>query len=178
MLAETALRIQTPSLAQVITTGFLAIAFGLFFGATSSYHIRSFDKVFSAYIHNRTPENEALLNAEREKLQHTRNVGSIKAALLFFFISNFVYSSLRRRFRLAALSLLAACTAFLAYVGLPSIPIDWGCCAYWGPGFDNGVSKAAVQVSAVSVWVVSATLFVLSLFFRRRTQTPAHASEE
>lgn len=162
------MRVPKSLLVQVIVTGVIAFAFGWFFGATSFYHIRSFDQAFTEYIRNRTPENEVLLNLERVRLQHMREADSLKAALLFFFFSNFVYSLLRKKARLAALSLLAACSAFVAVLGLPSIPIDWRCCAYWGPGFENGVSKTAVQASAISAWLMSAALFLLSLVIHHR----------
>ena len=162
------LTIPKATVTQLIITGLISLMFGGFVGATSFYHIRSFDQAFFKYEHNRTSENEAALNLEREKLQHMRNVDSLKAALLFFFLSNCVYSLLRRKARLATLSLLFACSTFLAYVGLPSMPIDRRCCAYWGLGFDEGVSESAVQIFGISVWLISATLFLLSLVIHHR----------
>ena len=155
-------------LKQVVVTGILAFAFGLLFGATSFYHIQSFDKAFTNYTRNRTPENEAALKVESEKLQHRRNVDSLEAGLLFFCLSNFLHSLLRRKLRLAALCLLFASSAIVAYFGVPSFPLDWQCCSYWGPGFGDGVSKAVVQISALFVWLTSAALFLLTSVIHRR----------
>src|SRR5579864_7511661 len=108
-----------PLLIQLAITGVLALTFGWFVGRTAFYHIQSADQAFMKYVNNRTPENEAALNVERDKIQHMRDVDSLKAALLVFFVISVVHSLYRRKARLAAVSLLAACSTLLVYVGLP-----------------------------------------------------------
>lgn len=161
-------RLPKASLTQLAITGVVAVAFGLFVGVTAFYHFRSYDQAFSKYIHDRTAENKAALNVEGGKIQHLRNVLSFKTALLSFFVLNAGYSLFRRKGRLAAVGLLAASSTILAYVGIPSFPIDWRCCAFWGPGFDDGVSQAAVQITAICVWIATTALLVFSFVYHRR----------
>ena len=165
-------RLSTTTVVQLASTAVIAMLVGCFVGFTGFYHIHSYDQAFTKYIHNPTPENDAAFRAEGRKVQRLRYIDSLKTALLFFFLCTIVYNAIRRKGRLACVSLLAACLTFLAYVGVPSFPLDHRCCAYWGPGAEGGVSESSVQVFALSAGFFALLLLLISLAWGYRRKLP------
>jgi hypothetical protein len=165
-------RLSKTTVVQLASTAVIAMLVGCFVGFTSFYHIYSYDHAFTKYIHNPTPENDAAFRAEGRKIQRLRYIDSLKAALLCFFVCNVIYNATRRKGRLACVSLLAASLTFLAYVGVPSFPLDRRCCAYWGPGAEGGISESSVQVFALSACFFALVLVLLSLACGYRRKLP------
>ena len=148
---------------QLAVSTVLAVVLGWVLGAGGSYHIHSFDQAFFRYEHDRTPVNEAALRLEEQKLQHLRNMHFLKAIPLVFFLTNCIYSALMRRARLAALGLLATCATFLAYVGIPSFPIDRRCCSVWINGI--GMNESAIQLFALCASLGALALLAFALIW-------------
>jgi hypothetical protein len=59
------------------------------------YHRRAFDKAFSTWLHDRTPQNEEALRAEQLKNERIKLLGSGVIALAFVTIGSAIYFTIR-----------------------------------------------------------------------------------
>lgn len=143
-----------PVVLQLAITCVIALVLGFFVGFTAFYHIHSFDRALMNYVHNPTPETKSALRVEQAKITHMRVIDSLEGAFLFFFVANFIFSLNARRKRLASLSLLAAFSTLVVYVGIPSFPVNRG----GGSNmfvFDIWFGDGAVQVTVFCGWFIA-----------------------
>jgi hypothetical protein len=77
---------------------FLAIyaaAFVLVYLAPAHIHRRDFDRAFSAWLHDRTPQNEAMLRVEQRKNERIKLADSAVIALALVTIGSSIYFTIR-----------------------------------------------------------------------------------
>ena len=72
-----------------------AIAFVLVYLIPEHIHRRAFDRAFMIWLHDRTPENEAVLRAEQRKNDRIKLADSAVIALALVTIGSSIYFTIR-----------------------------------------------------------------------------------